>query len=199
MKRSSTCIQALSDEHTYVEQLIDGSYEAYTVLYNFYLPHLYAFIYSITYSRDFTEEVVQETFVRLWEKRASIHLEFSLKSFLFTIARNYVLNEFRRRLNSPAFTEYIEYSNQLQLSENTIEHYLDFKEFCEELKQAKKQLSSRQLEIFYMNKELGQSVHSIALQLGITEQSVRNQLSAALKILRNEMKNFVGLFIFLFL
>ncbi|GAB6013294.1 RNA polymerase sigma factor [Viscerimonas tarda] len=189
----------LVNESDCIKQLKEGSHEAYTVLYEFYLPNLYAFIYSLTYSKDFTEEIVQETFVRLWENRTTIKWGTSFKSYLFTIARNYMLNEFRRQINHPVFTEYIEYANQLQFAENTTEKQLDFSEFCEELNQAKKKLSARQLEIFHLNKELGQSTQAIALRLGITEKSVRNQLSTALNVLRNEMKNFIALFIFLFL
>jgi RNA polymerase sigma-70 factor (ECF subfamily) len=189
----------LTNESDYVKRLKESSHKAYTVLYEFYLPDMYAFIYSLTHSKDFTEEVVQETFVRLWENRTTINLGTSFKSWLFTIARNYMLDEFRRQINHPVFTEYIEYSNQLQLSENTTEKQLDFTEFCRELDKAKQKLSPRQLEIFHLNKECGQAVQSIAFQLGITEQSVRNQLSAALSILRKEMKYSLPLFIFLFL
>jgi RNA polymerase sigma-70 factor (ECF subfamily) len=190
----------LDSESDCIKRLKADSHEAYTVLYKLYLHDLYAFIYSLTSSKDFTEEVVQETFVRLWENRATIDSETSFKSYLFTVARNYMLNEFRRQINHPVFAEYVEYSNQLQFSENTTEKRLDFSEFCEELNMAKKKLSARQLEIFHLNKELGQSVKSIALQLGIiTEQSVRNQLSAAISALRKEMKNFLALFTFFFL
>ena len=195
----SDACKILANESDFVKQLKEGSCEAYTVLYKFYLPSLYAFIYSVTYSKSFTEEVVQETFVRLWENRATIKLDASFKSYLFTIARNYMLDEFRRQINHPVFTEYIEYSNQLQLSENTIEKQMDFNEFRTEFDKAKQKLSTRQLEIFHLNKELGQSIQSIAIQLGIAEQSVRNQLSTALNILRKEMKNFMALFTFLFL
>jgi RNA polymerase sigma-70 factor (ECF subfamily) len=189
----------LKNESCFLKQLKEGSHEAYTVLYEFYLPDLYAFIYSLTHSKNFAEEVVQEAFVRLWENRKTIDLRTSFKSYLFTIARNYMLNEFRRQINHPVFETYSEYSNQLQLSENTIENQLDFSEFLKELDKAKQKLSLRQLEIFRLNKELGQSSHAIAQQLGITEKTVRNQLSTALNILRKEMKNFFTLFIFLFL
>lgn len=189
----------LENEFNYIKQLKNGSHEAYTVLYNFYLPSLYAFIYSITLSKNAAEEVVQETFIKLWENKEKIKLEASFKSYLFTIARNHMLDEFRRQINHPVFTEYIEYSNLLQLSENTTEKQLDFREFCIELNNAKEKLSPRQLEIFHRNKELEEPVLSIARQLGITEQSVRNQLSTTLKILRKEIKNFITLFTFLFL
>ena len=188
----------MNNESCYVNQLREDSYEAYTVLYKFYMPKLYAFIYNMTRSKDFAEEVVQKTFIKLWENRTTINPDASFKSYLFTIARNHMLDEFRRQINHPVFAEYIEYSNWLPLSENTTEHQLDFREFLAELDKAKKKLTSRQAEIFHLNKETGQSIQSIALQLGITEQSVRNQLSIALGILRKEMKNFIPLFLFLF-
>jgi RNA polymerase sigma-70 factor (ECF subfamily) len=182
-----------------VRQLKEGSHEAYTVLCNFYLPKLHAFIYNLTASKDTAEEIVQETFVRLWVNRENINPDAPFKSYLYTIARNQLLNEFRRQMNHPVFAEYIEYSNHLQLSENTIETTLDLQEFIAALNKAKQKLSSRQLQIFHLNKELGQPVHAIALQLNISEQSVRNQLSAAMGVLRTEMKNFVPFFTFLFL
>jgi RNA polymerase sigma-70 factor (ECF subfamily) len=187
------------NESDYINALKEGSYKAYTALYKFYMPKLYAFIYNITRSRTFSEEVVQETFVRLWENRTTIDLKLSFKSYLFTIAKNCMLDEFRRQINHPVFAEYIEYTNQPSMSEDTTEHQLDFNEFCAELNKAKKKLTSRQTEIFHLNKEVGKSIQSIALQLGITEQSVRNQLSTALSILRKEMKNYMKLFVFLFL
>ncbi|MDR1743672.1 MAG: sigma-70 family RNA polymerase sigma factor [Dysgonamonadaceae bacterium] len=191
-------INLLNNESHYVNLLKDDSYEAYTVLYKFYMPKLYAFIYNMTRLKDFSEEVVQETFIKLWENRTTIKSDTSFKSYLFTIARNYMLDEFRRQINHPVFAEYINYSNHLNISENTTEHRLDFQDFRAELDKAKKKLTSRQAEIFHLNKETGEAVQSIALRLGITEQSVRNQLSTALSILRKKMKNFIPLFLFLF-
>jgi RNA polymerase sigma-70 factor (ECF subfamily) len=191
----------LENELHYLKQLKEDSHEAYTALYNFYLPKLYAFIYNLTRSKQAAEDIVQETFVKLWMNRANINPdpETSFKSYLFTIARNLMLDEFRRQINHPVFTEYIEYANQIQLSENTTENHIDFSEFCTQLNKAKKKLSSRQLEIFHLNKESGKDIEAIAAHLGISPKSVRNQLSTALSILRKEMKDFVALFVFLFL
>ncbi|MDR1585686.1 MAG: sigma-70 family RNA polymerase sigma factor [Prevotellaceae bacterium] len=189
----------LQNETDYIKRLKEGSHEAYSVLYQFYLPQLYAFIYNMTRSAYFAEETVQETFVRLWKNHTEICLETSFKSYLFTVARNLMLNEFRRQINHPVFSEYVEYSNQLQLSENETETYMNFNDFCAELNKAKQKLSPRQLDIFHLHKEKGYSVQSIAKQLNITEKSVRNQLSTAINILRKEMTCFSALFVFLFL
>lgn len=74
------------------------------------------------------------------------------------------------------------------------EEQLDFDRFLKELSKAKEKLTQRQRQIFEMNKEDNIPVSEIAAQFGITEQSVRNQLSAALKIIREELGDY-GFFI----
>lgn len=60
-------------------------------------------------------------------------------------------------------------------------------------------MTPRQKEIFEMNKEYGLSIQEIAMQTAISEQSVRNQLSTAIQQLRKEMKEYLLLFILIFL
>lgn len=189
----------MDKEKEHIIALQKGSYEAFTILYKLYLPRLYAFIFDLVRSRSMAEEIVQETFIRLWETHDKLDMELSFKSYLFTIARNRLLNELRKRINNSDFCEYLDYSDKISLSENTTEQSLDFDDFCRELARAKTKLTPRQAEIFDLQKEQGLSVKETAEKIGISEQGVRNQLSAALKILRNEMKDFSALFIFLFL
>jgi RNA polymerase sigma factor (sigma-70 family) len=74
------------------------------------------------------------------------------------------------------------------------ENKIDFDEFNRLLQIAKQKLPPRQAQIFELNKEQALSVQEIAQSLQITEQVVRNQLSVALRLLRNEMKKFAYLF-----
>ncbi|MCD7816384.1 MAG: RNA polymerase subunit sigma-70, partial [Bacteroides sp.] len=86
--------------------------------------------------------------------------------------------------------EYISYTSQLQSSENITTGAIEFDQFEKALQQAKTKLSPRQREVFEMNKEQNLSIADIAEKLSITEQVVRNQLSAALKIIRMELTEF---------
>ena len=81
------------------------------------------------------------------------------------------------------------------ISTDNVEAKYDFDLFLKELEVAKQKLTPRQREIFVLNKEYNLSVTEIASRLSITEQVVRNQLSAALKVLRNELSNYSYLFI----
>lgn len=189
----------VKSEKEHIEGLIKGSYKDFSYLYELYASQLFAFIFKLTRSKNQTEEIIQETFIKIWFHRSQINPEQSFKSYLFTIARNLVLNELRRQINHPVFSDYIEYCNMEELSENKTEQKLDFDEFNNRLQEGKRKLTPRQQEIFELNKEYGLSVQEIATRISISEQSVRNQLSAALQELKKEMKDYYFLFFLLFL
>lgn len=171
------------------------SYKDFTVLYEYWTPHLYQFVFSLVKSRSITKDIVQETFIKIWTKRKQINPDQSFKSYLFTISYHIVLKEFRRQINHPLMGDYLKYTNDLILSENIPEQKLDLDEFLIQYEKAKTKLTPRQREIFEMNKEMQISVTEIADKLSLTEQSVRNQLSASLKFLRKELVKYA---VFLF-
>ena len=178
----------------WVNGLIAGSYKDFTSLYQFYSPQLYAFVFSISRSDSITKDIVQETFIKVWEKKSLINDSLSFKSFLFTIARNRLLNTIRKQINDPVFIEYIQVNIEEEAVDCSYENKIDFDEFNRLLQIAKQKLPPRQAQIFELNKEQALSVQEIAQSLQITEQVVRNQLSVALRLLRNEMKKFAYLF-----
>ena len=78
--------------------------------------------------------------------------------------------------------------NRIKNDDQHLESLYDFNAFLQYLQKAKTALSARQRQIFEMNREQHMPAEQIALELGISEQSVRNQLSAALKILRENFQ-----------
>ena len=180
----------------YIKKLIAGSYDAFTSLYHIYAPQLYAFIFSLTESDSITSDIVQEPFIKIWVKREEIREDLSFKSFIFTIAKNDLMNEFRRQMRNPVFTDYMSLKiSEEPYEENHVERSLDFDEFNRSLQQAKKKITPRQAQIFKLNKEFGLSIEEIATKLNIKEQVVRNQLSLALNTIRKEMGSYAPLFI----
>ena len=94
----------------------------------------------------------------------------------------------RNRLTLLSYDEYItQLDDATERGENSTESEFNFNELNEQVLQSKDKLSKRQKMIFEMSKEEGLSNQEIALKLGISEQSVRNQLSSALKVLREEL------------
>lgn len=144
-------------------------------------------------SKDATDDVVQETFLRIWSNRANLNPDVSFKSYLFTIAYHFLLKEMRRQLNNPLMEDYVEYLNRSSTEIAEAESLMCYDQFVNALEKGKQHLSPRQRIIFEMNKEYGMSISEISEKLSITNQVVRNQLYMALKILRVELRQYYPL------
>ena len=169
-------------ERIYLERLRSGSYRDFTKLYESYASRLYAFALHLTHSDALAKDIVQETFIKVWVRREQIDLDMSFSAFLFTMAKNQLLNEFRRQANSPLFLEDVVLNESGDGEETAIERKLSFEEFNHRLEIAKQKLTPRQRELFELNKEQGITITEIAAKAFISEQSVRNQLSQALHV-----------------
>ena len=167
------------DEKDLIQKLKSGSTPAYKELYERWVSRLYSFVYRYVKSETVADDIIQETFLRIWSNRSGLNPESSFKSYLFTISWHLLLKELRRQLNHPSMDEYLAYQNGPSVSEEYIESNIDLEHFHTALIRAKRKLSPRQREIFELNKE----------QLSIHEQVVRNQLSAALKTIRTELQS----------
>ena len=193
-------------ERIYLERLRSGSYRDFTKLYESYASRLYAFALHLTHSDALAKDIVQETFIKVWVRREQIDLDMSFSAFLFTMAKNQLLNEFRRQANSPLFACLRNsFNNWFLLNESgdgeetAIERKLSFEEFNHRLEIAKQKLTPRQRELFELNKEQGITITEIAAKAFISEQSVRNQLSQALHVLRKELGKYALLFSLFFI
>lgn len=189
----------LSLEQQYIHELNRGSYRAFDALYSLYARRLYAFALKMTKSPTDAREIVQDTFVRLWQNRENVLPEDSFQAYLFTIARNAVFNKMRSMINSPVFVDYVDYINEATVSEDSTTYILEFEEFRLKLEEAKKLLSDTQLKVFELSKEWSLSNAEIANRLNLSEQTVKNQLSIALKTLRRKLSESAGMFALFFL
>ena len=69
-----------------IKKVKQGSYEDFTRLYFMYADLLYGFVLNLTKSPDDAEDILQETFLRIWQTKENLSLETSFKSYLYTIA-----------------------------------------------------------------------------------------------------------------
>lgn len=184
----------MRDEQNLIEGLKAGNYEDFSCLYNLYAPRLYAFALSLSHIKEVAEDIVQDTFVKVWLHRSEIKAQ-SFKAFLFTIARNGLLNVFRENMKMSCQLELDTISENESFAENNGERDLFLKELMEKLRLAKQKLSYRQRMFFELNKEYGLSVNEIAVQTSVSEQYVRNQIYMALKFIRKELGRY---YLFLF-
>ena len=179
------------DEKELILSVKSGSECSYKALYELWVSRLYRFVYHYVKSETVTDDIVQETFLRIWNNRSKLDPECSFKSYLFTISYRLLLKEIHRQLNNPVMAEFIDYQSELATATDEAERKLEFDLFLVALEKAKKLLPPRQREIFEMNKELNIPILDIAKKLNIGEQVVRNQLSASLILIRTEMSGYL--------
>src|ERR1035437_9257721 len=91
------------DESLLVHNLAKGNLLAFNTLYKEYSGRLYRFALGYLKSKDEAEELVQEVFTIIWEKRKDLKKELSFKSYLFTIAFNIIRKHFRTKCYLSAY------------------------------------------------------------------------------------------------
>lgn len=187
-------------------QLIQGVYEkdlivrlkygdqtAFELLFHFYYPGLVMFSTQFTADRNEAEEIVQDFFVRFWQRHDQISLTDSLKSFFFLSVKNSSLNFLKHKKVEEKYIRKMTEMADRHLAYDP-DLYVD-SELQEKVKQAIDLLPEKCREVFVMSRLRGMRNDDIATELNISKRTVETQISKALKVLRVELKDYVALLI----
>lgn len=177
----------VNDTSVLVKKLKSGSSQAFNRLYVIYADLLYGFVLSLTKSPTESKDIVQETFLRVWTHREQLSLDMSFKSYLYAIARNQITDLLRKQMREEAFRCYLGCENPQGEVVDTIENDIYYDEFVERLNKAKEKMTERQRSIFEQSKEYGRRIDSIAQELKLSEKTVKNTLTLAMKVVREEL------------
>lgn len=180
-----------------IRDLKNGSARAFNELYDIFADMLYHYVLDITKSPSEAKDILQETFLKIWQTKENINSDLSFKSYLYKISKNLIIDSFRKKMDSIRFENYINSDDFQDYSENNTEKKISFDEFEQSLQLAKKHLTERQLQIFELSREQGLSIPCIAKELNLSEQTVKNQLSLSLKQLRSLLSQFNTFFPFI--
>jgi RNA polymerase sigma-70 factor (family 1) len=170
------------NEKLLVTELKSGNEKAFQKLFDTYSNVLYKYSFSMVDSKPYAEEIVQEVFLKVWLKRDSLNPELSFKSFLFTITRNKTITFLKRAAKSEKIRQEIFYNSQKFA--NTTDLHIREEEVDNIKKEALDLLPPRRRLIFEMSRNDGKSYEEIATELGISPNTVKNQMSMALETLR---------------
>ena len=89
-------------------ELKDGSFQAFEKLYTMYSGKLYNFVMRLSSGNQYmAEEVVQATFIRIWEVREKVDTDASFIAFLCTISKNMLMNMYQRQTVEFVYREYV--------------------------------------------------------------------------------------------
>ena len=173
-------------DYLVVNDLKNGDLKAFDDLFDKYSPRLYNFSLKYLKSVEEAEEIVQEVFMYIWDKREGLKPESSFNAYIFTIAYNIIKKYFIKKARENAFKDDLIYA--LLQEENRLDQIIDYKLLLEKVEKLVEALPTRRKEIFIKRKYEGLSVKQIAAQMGISPNTVENQLASAQKSLLDEFK-----------
>ncbi|MDP2114534.1 MAG: RNA polymerase sigma-70 factor, partial [Bacteroidota bacterium] len=169
------------DEKDLIVRLKSGDQTAFELLFHFYYPGLVMYAIQFTTDRMEAEEIVQDFFVRFWQRHQQIIPSDSLKSYLFLSVKNGSLNFLKHKKIEEKYIR-----SMTELSNNHLVYDPDLyiaSELQEKIKKSIDLLPEKCREIFIMSRMRGLKNEEIAAELNLSKRTVETQISKALKVL----------------
>ena len=177
-----------------LHRLKEGDKRALTILYDSYWKPLFASSYLLLKDRELCEEMIQDIFIEIWNRRLELQIKVSIKNYLYACVRYKVFTEFRR--DKPERVElYDDINGRFQYS--TPETRMIHEELEQHVTLVVESLPDKCQIVFKLSRNEQLSHKQIAEQLGISTKTVENHITNALKILRDSLGNVLAVEIIL--
>jgi len=174
---------SLYNESDLLIRVANGDERAFEKLFYGYYDQLGAFVFQLTSSHILAEEVVQEAFIEVWQRRDTLGEIGSFKSFIFILTKNRMLNALRKianeKLKHQVWQENRESFQPAEPDEDLFEQYKMV------LDEAISKLPPQQQKIFKLSKIDRLKQEEIARLLNLSPETVKKHMKLALKFLRN--------------
>ena len=172
----------------------------FEAMFNRYYEPMCRFVYQLLKDADATEDLVQNVFIKDWEKREELDFSSNLKPYLFQAAWNAGLNQQKKNSNwlSLEMDEDGAFEYEPAATETT-DQALGLAEASRLLELALNQLPEGCRLVFNLSRQEGLSYKEIAETLGISVKTVENQMSKALLHLRKHLKPYLSIILYFFL
>jgi RNA polymerase sigma-70 factor (ECF subfamily) len=181
--------EKLPNENMVITMLIEGQESALKLIYDRYYSRIYTLAMQFLKSPEAAQEIVQDVFLKLWEKRESIDRDKPIEAWLYTVAKNKVFNQFKK-----VAREYATISQKnMPVEAVDNESKADSKVLNGEIEQlinaAINNLPEKQREVYRLSRIEGFSRNEIAEQLQISSLTVKTHMSRAIVSVKNFLQH----------
>jgi len=159
---------------------------SYEELYNKYAPKIYYFSLSYLKNEMDAEELVQDVFLKIWEKREILDASQNIKAYIFKIAVNTIYDFVRHKNIENAFNDFAQVN--YDKSSNSTWNKVIFNDMLSNLNELVTQMPDQQRRVFHLSKRKGLTNEEIAKKLDISKRTVENQLYRAIAFLKEHFK-----------
>ncbi len=161
-----------------VPLLAEGNKDAFEEIYHRYHIAIYRNVYRLTKDAVVTEDLVQETFIRLWQKRTELKIGKSLAGWLFVISYNQSANSLKRKLLESKAKQWFAFASEELEREDVYDQQMEL------LEKAIQQLPHQKRRALELCKLRGKSYKEAAREMNISSHTVKEYLSGAMKAVR---------------
>ncbi|KQO32152.1 RNA polymerase subunit sigma-24 [Flavobacterium sp. Leaf82] len=182
--------KAFNDEQL-VELLTQGKDKAFDELYFRYRDVLVRFVYMRMKSIPVAEEIVQEVFTTIWERRKTLVIQKKFSAYIYTSVRYVTLDYIKSHtITDQYIKEVSDRSNNDYNNSNTTEDSIYYKELQQAVDKATLLLPKKSKEVFILSRIKQYSNKEIAEELNVSHETVKYHIAYALKFMRNYLGEF---------
>lgn len=171
-----------NDHTTFIQSLKSGEEKAYAYLVDRFHHSLCSYADSLVHDKDLAEDIVQNVFIRIWERRNTLDARFSFKGFLFRSVRNEFVDQYRKKQSVVALEH--NYAEALQGVEEEDEAF--FERLLGVVQREIQDLPPKCQKIFLLSKRDGYTNSEIAEQLHLSKKTIEYYITKAFAILRKK-------------
>lgn len=178
-----------------VRAIRQGQESAFEQLFRTYYERLCRYADTLLKDADEAEEMVQTVFLTIWEKRADLDITTSFKSYLYRAVHNHCLNRIKHygvRQNHREYSLYVQADGY-----DSVTEAIQASELEERIERAVSKLPEQCQVVFRMSRFEEMKYQEIADQLGLSVKTIENQIGKALRIMRQELADYLPLIIVL--
>ncbi len=172
------------------ELVKNGDRKAYEQLFKLYYAALVRFAREILKDTDAAEDLVQEVFVKMWERKQNIDIKTSIKAYLYMAVKNHCLNKLKAEQRNAFLEDGM--ADDVRIATNDTEEYSNTIELSKHINQALELLPPKCAIIFKMSRFEDKTYKEIAESLELSVKTVENQMGKALSILRNALSPYLS-------
>lgn len=164
---------------------------AFTEIFRRHWEKVYAMAFQKLRSQVLAEELVQDLFFTLWEKRSTLLISH-LEAYLITSVKHRIITHIRSQVVERKYWDY--YKNTFSHIESITEKDVEYNELVSALEHGIGDLPEKSKQVFTLNRMQGRSVSEIATLLNLSEKAIEYHLTRSLKQLRLHLKDFILMF-----
>ncbi|PSL27921.1 RNA polymerase sigma factor [Dyadobacter jiangsuensis] len=179
------------EETVLLKDLASGDSKAFDEVYHYYRGEINRYVFKFVKSTEHTEDLCQEIFLKVWEKRETLANLHSFRAYLFTVSKNRVLDFLRHAATERSVREEVIRASLQHASH--VEEALQSEEYQHYLQKILHQLSPRDQEVFRLCREMEHSYDEAAEVLGVSRNAIKKHMVKAIKFLKYSAHKSFGL------